>query len=270
MDIKIKILACVAPFGIAAAVGFTLLQPAVTEYQDKASNVEKKQQEKTELEGKLANRGKIQKEKKDLEDAIAALRGSVPKKPELDILNIDLEKMALDSGMDLVAIKQPGKDELKKAGIEDETSGSGSNIAKNKEALANKVKAAAAPAAAAASAAGAAVGSAAGAAGKAGKGKGAKEPSVAPDGGLLKNTLQVKLIGSYKNLMSFTQKLERYQRVVAISDMHVTMPKGEQNAVAATAKAATLPDESDLKEQDMPGDPNRLNVSMMLTTYYLP
>jgi Tfp pilus assembly protein PilO len=269
MDIKIKILACVAPFGIAAAVGFTLLQPAVTEFQDKDSNVKTKLEEKSDLERKLANRGKIQKEKKDLEDAIAALRGSVPKKPELDILNIDLEKMALDSGMDLVAIKQPGKDELKKAGLDDE-SGSGSNISKNKEALANKVKAAAAPAAAAASAAGAAVGNAAGAAAKAAKGKVAKEPSVAPDGGLLKTTLQVKLIGSYKHLMSFTQKLERYQRVVAISDMHVTMPKAESATASTSSKGAALPEESDLKETEMPGDANRLNVSLMLTTYYLP
>ncbi|HEY9792656.1 MAG TPA: hypothetical protein V6D22_19805 [Candidatus Obscuribacterales bacterium] len=263
MDFKMKIVCAVAPFGIAAAVGFSLLQPAFQDYTEKAQNVDTRKHDSEELTAKLADRGKIMKEKTELEAAIESLRGSVPKDPGLDILNIDLEKMALDSGLDLISITAPNKEVLKKAGIADDAEPTtlGSTMAKNKEALANKVKAAAAPASAAAAAI-AGAGS-----------KGAAAAKAPPDAGLAKNILQVKLLGSYSNLMTFTHKLETYQHVLAISDLHVSLPRGAKGTAALAAnpwQSKTLPDDSDINEADPPGDPDALNVTMMITSYYLP
>jgi Tfp pilus assembly protein PilO len=264
MDFKMKIVCAVAPFGIAAAVGFSLLQPAFQDYNEKAQNVETRKHDSEELTTKLADRGKIMKEKAELEAAINSLRGSVPKDPALEILDIDLEKMALESGLNLISITTPNKDTLKKAGLADDSSEPttlGQTMAKNKAALADKVKSAAAPASAAAAAI-------------AGSAKTAAAGSVPPDAGLSKNILQVKLMGSYNNLMTFTHKLETYQHVLAVSDLHVSLPKGHQGVAALGAQNTmaqkTLQDDMDLNETDAAGDPDSLNVALMITSYYLP
>jgi Tfp pilus assembly protein PilO len=260
MDIKIKILACVAPYGIAAAVGFAMVQPAWEEYSSKTTAVSEKKTEAEELTTKLSQRARIQKEKEELEAAIATLRDAVPSSPDQEVLTIDLEKMALESGLDVIAIKAPDAEELRKAGFAEETSGTptaGSNMAAGKQQLADKVKQTTAPVAAAA-------GAIAGAAAK------GPADSVSPDGGLAKNIVQIKLLGSYKSLMTFVHKLETYQRVVAVSELHATLPKAEKNAAATGKAQAQLPDETDVSEGDDQGNPELLNISLMLTTYYLP
>jgi Tfp pilus assembly protein PilO len=260
MDLKMKIVVTIAPFGIAGLVGFMYLQPAVSDYGDKTSNLDKKQQENKELTAKLTDHEKVKREKRELEAAIDALRGSVPRNPDMEILNIDLEKMALASGLDIMSLKLADKDLLKKAGLDDSasTTSSAASLAAGKAALASKVKGAADTAAAGATAAATAVASA---------GKGAHAAGVSTDAGLAKSTVQIKLMGDYKGLMTFVHKLETYQRVVAVSEVHATIPK---SSVSKEKMQVELPDESDFSDSDVQGDTSKMTMSMLLTTYYLP
>lgn len=272
MDVKTKMAVCVLPFVIAGGVGFALAYPAYNEYATKASAVEEKKTEAADLEGKLVNRNKVAKEKKDLDSTINQLRSSVPRRPDTELLNLDLEKMALESGLEMVAFKEADKDLKKRAGIpEEDTSADGTNMSKGKDKLAARVKNTVGAAGAAAAGAGAAVaGAAAGAAGaKAGAKPGAADAGKTPpppDAGLLKAIMQVKLIGDYKSLMTFVHKLETYQRVVAISEVKTTIPKASKDS----KKASELPDETEPNEDEAQGNPNQLNISLVLTAYYLP
>jgi Tfp pilus assembly protein PilO len=286
MDIKMKALVCFAPFGIAIAVGTSLAAPAYDQYNQRAANVDDKKKEVEELDQKLVNKNKIARQTVELQQAIDALRNAVPKYPDVELLAIDLEKMALESGLEVIAIKEPDKETLKKAGLEapePPPEAAGTNFTRGKEQLADRVKQTMAPAvnagaavtSAVADAAKPAAGAAAAAAGAAAAtapGAKAKKPGPPPDGGLLKNLVQIKLLGSYKNLMAFTHRLETYQRVVQISDLKASVPKGEQQQQTGTAtvKKPELPDEAEPGENDPQGDPERLNISMTLTTYYLP
>jgi Tfp pilus assembly protein PilO len=260
MDFKTRVIVAVIPFAIAALIGFLYLQPAISDYGDKSANAEKKKQENAELAAKLTDQDKVKKEKRDLEIAIEALRGSVPKKPDMEILNIDLEKMATDSGLDIISVRLADKETLKKSGLDESGPQTpGASLAAGKEKLANQVKGAAATAGAAAAGAGAAALKAAG-----GGAAGAGAPL---DAGVAKNTVQIKLIGDYRGLMTFVHKLETYQRVVAVSEVHASVPKANSKKDTGTPE---LPDEGDLGDGDNQGDPARMVMSMLLTTYYLP
>lgn len=267
MDVKTKGAIAAVPFLIAGAVGFSLAYPAYNEYATKAITVEEKKTEVADLDTKLVNRNKVATEKRELDSTIITLRASVPKSPDLELLNLDIEKMALDSGLEIIAFKEADKDQKKRAGVEEPPPGS--NISQGKDKLAERVKSTVGVAGAAAAGAGAAVAGAAGAAAgvPAKPGDPPAKASVPPDAGLLKALLQVKLIGDYKGLMAFTHKLETYQRVVAISEIKSVIPKLVKDAKKG---AAELQDETEPGDEDSLGNPNQLNISLVLTAYYLP
>lgn len=255
MDVKIKAVLAILPFGIAIAVGSSLAYPAYTDFTAKAQQVDDKKKEQDELQTKLTARARIQKEKVEMERDISALRDSVPKKAEVEMLNIDLEKMCVESGVDLVSFRSPTSEELKKSGAADPPPESaGTNMSKGKAALANKVKDTLAPVSGAAGAAAAAA-------------SGAKPKiSSSPDAGLSKFNMQIKVIGDYAGIMQLAKKLESYQRVIAIADLQTSVPKKEAN----TASKGELPDDAVPTESDEVGDYHRLNGTFMITAYYLP
>jgi Tfp pilus assembly protein PilO len=251
MDVRTKAIVCVLPFAIAGYLGFALAAPAITTWQEKSATLEAKKKEEEELKTKLLARAKLQKEKKEIETSIDSLRGAVPKKPELELLNIDLEKMATESGMEVISFKEPDGETLKKAGIEDKAPEAPS-MQKGKEAMANKVKAAMAPVT--------------GPAGAAAKAAGGATASADPDAGLAKVTMQVKVMGDYLGLMELVKKLETYQKVVAISSLEFHVPKKQETKKGVIE----LPDDVAPKEDDIQGNAKELQITFLLTSYYLP
>jgi hypothetical protein len=251
MDIKIKALAAIAPFAIAITVGSTLAYPAYQEYTVKQTTADEKKAEEEGLQQKLAGRTKLLSEKKLMEDSLQKLRGSIPKKPELELLNIDLEKMCQESGVDLVSFKEADHEQTKN--LEDDPS----KQLTSAQLLKNKVKGQAKTAAAASSNGGA--GATANGTGTAVAGAG--------DTGLSKVILAVKCIGDYASIEDLVHKLETYQRVVAITELKTGIPKKVE---AEKHKKLELPDDSTVAETEALGDYKRLNASFLLTTYYLP
>jgi Tfp pilus assembly protein PilO len=251
MDIKIKALLAIAPFAIAGTVGGTMAYPAYQDYSAKQTTLEEKKHEEEELQTKLAGKAKLLNEKKEMEAALEKLRGSIPKKPDLELLNIDLEKMCTESGMDLVSFKEADKEQLKSLGEEDPSAGKTSA-----QLLKDKIKGTAKTATAA---------SANGGEGSAGSGK--KGASATPDTGLSKVVASVKCIGDYAGLMDLVRKMETYQRVITISELKTGVPK---KVAADKNKKVELPDDGSLSDTEEAGDYRRLNVSFLVTTYYLP
>ncbi len=264
MNVKLKIVVAILPFGMAAAIGASLAAPAYDEYTLKAEQVAAKKAEQEDMSAKLAGQAKLQKQKKEIEASVAILRENVPKKPELEILNIDIEKMCTESNLDMVAFGEPNKEALKKAGLDEEE-----NAANAKK----KIQAAAKTAGAAAATSGAAVTAAAGSATPAAARTGAAAVKTngltTADAGLAKVTVQVKCIGDYAGLMDMVKKLETYQRVVTVSSLKATLPK-KVTKEGDKEKHPELPDENALTEADVQGDWKKMNISFLLTAYYLP
>ena len=249
MDIKVKIAAVLGLFVVAGGVGFSLAWPAYEEWTAKASQLEEKKNEESTLDTKLANSAKIQREKQETEAAIEALRGAIPKKPELEILNIDLEKMCKESNVDLVAFKEADTQTLKDAGLDDDTI----KMKTSAQALKDKIKGKVGTAQAASS-------------GGAAQAKKDKDDNTGT--GLSKLILSVKCIGDYADIMKLIRRMETYQRVVAITEVKASIPKLVK---AEKGKKLELPDiDQQPSETEEQGDYHRLNCSLLLTAYYLP
>lgn len=255
MDVKVKGLIAIAPFGIAIAVGTSLAMPAYTEFSDKSAQADERKVQQEELQTKLAGKAKIQREKKDIEDLIEKLRANVPKKPELELMNIDVEKMCDESDVDLISFGTPTKDDLQKAGVDDKML---EEAQKAKDKLKQGLKAAAT------AASGGGIQTAPTPPPKPGE---KKEES--PDAGLLKSWVQVKIIGDYAGIQKLCKKLETYQRTVNITQMKASVPKREKTIDMKNPKHE-LPDEAPLTEAEEQGDHRRLNATLLITAYYLP
>jgi Tfp pilus assembly protein PilO len=259
MDLKTKAVVAVLPFIGAIGVGASLAMPAYNDYTTKQQTVDEKKAEEEQLAEKLKGKTKLLSDKKLLEADVEKLRGSVPKKPDLEILNIDLEKMCRESNLDLISFKEAGKDQLKAAGMDEDPS-QGQTSA---QLLKNKIKAGARNA-------GGAAGSSTpggGSGGAAGSKKDKDAASASTDTGLSKVTMSVKCIGDYAALMEFVKKMETYQRVLAISELKASVPRKlniDKN------KKLELPDDAPATESEEQGDWRQLNISFLLTAYYLP
>lgn len=260
MNAKIKIALAIVPVLIAATVGATMAYPAYQDYTAKQQQVEEKKTEEEGLAAKLAGKSKLMKDKKLMEESLEKLRSSIPKKPEMELLNIDVERMCNESNIDLISLKDAEKDDFKKGGVEDPAA---TEALAASQALKNKIKGGVKAATAASSTTGA---------GAASTGVGGTAATAGASGntdtGLQKITLAVKCIGDYPSLMSLVRKLETYQRVVAISSVKTSVPKKENKT--ETKKKVELPDDQPPGESDEQGDYHRLNISFLLTSYYLP
>jgi hypothetical protein len=262
MNFKIKILVAVAPILIGVTVGATMAYPAYQDYTAKQQQVEEKKTEEEGLATKLAGKSKLMKDKKLMEEALEKLRSSIPKEAEMELLNIDLERMCDESGVDLVSLRDADKEDFKKAGMEEMPTEQTSA-----QLLKNKIKGGAKTAGAASAQTGAGAAST-GTGGAAAKGNAAA--SAAPDTGLQKISLAVRCIGDYPSLMALVRKLETYQRVVAITSLKTSVPKKETNKETKGKGKIELPDDAPPTENDEQGDYHRLNISFLLTAYYLP
>lgn len=216
MQTREKMIICAAGYLIAGALWFSVTSPALTDTATKTEDLNSKTKEHTDLKIKLSGLARLEKERQTLESEIDRLRGSVPKSPDIDILIIDLEKMCLDSGLDLVSIGEPDKEKLRAIeGADDAApapkvssviSGGG-----NKPPEPPKGPAAA----------------------------GAKKPQEVVETGLVKKFLQVNAQGSYAGCVELLKKLEAYERVIAITQVDV--------GFATEGKDVKAPDPNQLK-----------------------
>jgi hypothetical protein len=258
LDFKTKALICFMLVAGAGYVGFAMAMPAVQMSNEKQEAVDAKKQEHDDLQSKLRAFSKLTREKKELEGKIDALRGAVPKSPDLEILNLDLEKMCLDSGLEILAFKEASKEQKDKAGLAEAESpdAAGTNFSKGKQALANRVKGAMAPL------------TGAGAPGKPGAPGAKDQPAADPDAGLAKITMQVRVYGDYLGVLALMKKLETYQRVVAIQQIESFAPLIPTDA--GKKGKLGLPEDAIPPENAPIGDWKHLNTSFLLTAYYLP
>lgn len=236
MSPLIKIVICIAPFLIAAYVGFSMLQPSIEEAGLRETEVNEKKAEAETLQRKISDESKMQAKQKQLEADIASLRDSVPKSPDMDLFTIDLEKMCKEAGMDLISIGPSKVDP--NAPVEDKSS----KLKKSQDKLKNALKATGTDA----------------------KASDKDEEDAPPANELEETSRQVVVTGDYNGLQKLVHELETYQRVIKINDITSRVPKKE------TGKEIKLPDEAIPSENEPVGNPNMLYISMNLTTYYLP
>lgn len=259
MQTREKILICALPFALAAVMWFGVTSQAVTDWQAKEQELKEKAKEQIVLKSKIASLNKLKNDQKSLELDIETLRSSVPKTADIDLLMIDLEKMCLDSGLDLVRLQPPGKDKMKEIAQEDkeqkaaaEAGGKlslgGANKAaalggpktedkdadKDKDKDKEKDK-------------------------KPKRGRKPKEkekPVLTPEqeAGLSTVLIEVQVSGDYPSFVEFMKRLESYQRVIGINQIEIDLPDLT---------------ESDKKKQRIELNKN-LQIGFLLTTYYLP
>lgn len=256
MQTREKILICALPTVLAAVMWFAVTSQAVTDWQAKDQELKDKSKEQVVLKSKIASLNKLKNDQKRLEVDIESLRASVPKSADIDLLMIDLEKMCLESGMDLVSVQPPGKDKLKEIAQEDKEQQAAAN-AGGKLSLGGKNKAAALG------------GPNADDKDKdkdkdkkdkkaKGKSKVKEKPKevLTPEqeAGLSTVLVECTVTGDYPSFVELMKRLESYQRVIGISQIAIDLPEIS---------------DSDKKKQKIELNKN-LAIAFLLTTYYLP
>lgn len=260
MQLREKILVCALPFALAAVMWFAVTSQAVTDWQAKDQELKDKSKEQVVLRSKINNLNKLKNDQKKLEVDIEALRASVPKSPDIDLLMIDVERMCHESGMDLVSVRPPAKDKLKEIAQEDkeqqqalEKSGGKLSLGgknktaamsgpdKDKEAETDKDKS-----------------KDKNKKDKKGKPKPKEKPKevLTPEQEAGLNTLLVEcsVTGDYPSFVELMKKLEAYQRVIGINQLEIDLPEMSS---------------TDKKKMQVELNKN-LAISFLLTTYYLP
>lgn len=252
MQTREKILTCALPSVLAAVMWFGVTSQAVTDWQAKDQELKDKDKEQVVLKSKIASLNKLKNDQKRLEVDIEALRASVPKAADIDLLMIDLEKMCLESGMDLVSVQPPGKDKLKEIAQEDKEQQALSNTG-SKLSLGGRNKAAALS------------GPKADDKDKDKKDKKGKAKAkvkekpkevLTPEqeAGLSTILVECTVTGDYPSFVELMKRLESYQRVIGINQIEIDLPEDS---------------DSDKKKQKIELNKN-LEITFVLTTYYLP
>jgi Tfp pilus assembly protein PilO len=221
-------------YGLAILVFGLLVYPALTEESAKVADLAQHRKQKEQLDIKLKEKLRIDKEKQTLVADIASLRNAVPKEANIDLLLIDLERLAKQANVDLIGFETPGTEDVKETHkeinqmLED---------LKDKQAAKPKPKDAkpAAPAA------------------------GAKPADIGSELGLKQIDKEVYVTGDYSSMVQFVRNIEAYERVMGVSHVVIAVPKEEAKADAdkASERAKKL----------------KLNQPVMcflLSVYYLP
>ncbi len=236
MDPRVKALIVVLPLLIAAYVGFSLLMPALDESGAKDKAIEEKRVERDGYDTKIKAGSQVSAKQNQLNKEIAALRDSVPKAPDIDLLTIDLEKMCKDAGMNMVAIQGPKSDGNTPAPKAVE-----STTTKKQDKLKNLLKGNATDSSASTAAA-----------------------NTGGKGELEQSTKQLIVTGDFNGLEKLVHELETYQRVVKIDNINFHLSK------KPTGKDKVKIDDQTPSEGDEVGNPDLMFITLDITTYYLP
>ncbi len=203
-------------YGLAILVFAMGVYPCINEESEKMVTLAQHRQQKEQLDAKLKDKFKIDREKHALEADIASLRNAVPKAPNVDLLLIDLEKLANEANVDLVAFETPGQEELKESQKEMseilEDLKSKQQKPKAKEAKETKPAPAAKPA------------------------------DVGSELGLKQIDKEVYVTGNYASMVQFIRNIEAYERVMGVSHVVIVVPKegSKEENDKATERAKKL------------------------------
>ena len=218
-------------YGLAAVVLGLLVYPCITEESAKLVDLAQHRQQKEQLDLKLKDKQRIEREKQTLVSDIASLRNAVPKTPNLDLLLIDLEKLAVQANVDMIGVETPTSEDLKASQKEmgemlEDIKG-GPQKPKVKEVKPTPVA--------------------------------AKPADVGSELGLKQIDREVYITGNYASMVQFIRNIEAYERVMGVSHVVIVQPskeaKGETDKASDRAKKLKL---------------NQPVMCFLLSVYYLP
>ncbi len=246
MNRRTRMLIVFGPLAVSATGALALTYPAFLDSQHEHEELAKQEIELQEVKGKLTDKASADASHKALQEDINSLRNEVPHAPYLDLLLLDLERMALASRVDIISVeKQDEKgannqtpadgadlEVLEAAGLKDRKV----NLPAPLQNLSNQVQ---------------------------GQGQNkAKDENKGPEQnnmGVKQLSRRVYITGDYNSLIDFMKRMEAYQRVLSVNSLSIALassPNG-QNKSAAGEKAQKL-------KLSQPV------LSFMLNIYYLP
>lgn len=231
MNSRTRLIIVLGPLLISLTAAFALVYPTFLEWQAAKEELGKQETELRDLQGKLAEKAGLDSSHKTLEADINGLRNEVPRAPYLDLLMLDLERMANAAGVDIISVEKLEEKSNAAAadGADLETLNSAGVLVKDNKLLdKNKVE------------------------------KDKKE-AAANSMGVKQITRRLYLTGNYSDLISFMKRLESYQRVLSVKELDVAIaarPDGQSQS-PATQKAQKL-------------KLNQPVLSFLLNVYYLP
>jgi Tfp pilus assembly protein PilO len=221
------------PLALGLTVAFALTYPAYLDSEREHGELATKKKEYQEIALKVSERDRLDSLKHALESDINSLRNAVPKAPYVDLLMLDLERMATESKVNILALEQPDKQNQAESNDLEEL------MIKGKDKLA-KIPPVIRPLAATAT--------------------GAKAAEAPNQLGLKQVTKRLFITGEYKDMIAFVKHLETYQRVLTLKELTVATANASDNP---TAKNAAFERAQKLKL-------NTPVMSFILNVYYLP
>jgi Tfp pilus assembly protein PilO len=239
MSRSMQIIICSLPYVITVFLLIGFVQPAWDMSSRSQSELQTLTIEFDRLAKKVKEKEVLIEQKHQLDQDIQRMRASVPARPDMDILLIDMERLSAESGTDLIAI-EPADDKKKEKG---------ENLM---DSIIAEVGGKLAPAAA-----------------KPGTSAKVRQPAIAtkPEEASTQNVLGIQHIerrvyvsGSYGELMNFLKRLEAYQRIVGIRNLIVAMPENSEKEMLKTMAS----DKGKSLELDQPV------MTFLMSVYYLP
>ncbi|HEY9683908.1 MAG TPA: hypothetical protein V6C86_20160 [Oculatellaceae cyanobacterium] len=231
MTPRTKVLLLVMLGLMVFAIGYAGIFPAYSEMQQRSTELKERRDENQQYLNKLAARAKADAERHSLESQIKALRNSVPKQPELELVMLDIERMCHDCDVDLIGVEDMDPDTLARLQSEHKTkTNDANNIFKPITALAPSLPF-----------------------GPKNDKKGT-ENNEQPTFKQL--TKQVYLTGDYEGFLKVMRKMESYQRVIGMNNILIAVPSKDAKD-PSSVKAERLK----IKQPIM---------SFLLSIYYLP
>lgn len=214
--------------------------PAYLDSQRLHEELKQKEDELKSLQDKLTERASVDQNHKTLESEIQSLRNEIPQAPYLDLLMLDVQRMADAAEIDIIAVEKP--DERNSGGVETSVDAADLEVleagrGKNQQ---NKILNQS---------------SNQNSQNKPGEPKTEERNAM----GVKQMTRRLYLTGDYGKLIQFMKRLESYQRVLSVNQLSVAMAGGPglQNKSPAGERAQKLK----LKQPVM---------SFLLNIYYLP
>ncbi len=210
-----------------------LTYPAYLDAEREQTELTTKKKEYQTIVAKMAERDRLGNLKRGLESDINSLRNAVPKAPYLDLLMLDLERMARVSNVQILALEQPAKEN----GATESNDLEDMMLSGGKTATAIKPLPVFRPT----------------------PGTTAKAAEAPNPLGLKQISKRLFVTGEYQNIIAFVKHLESYQRVIALKDLSVAIaaPDNSATKTAAGERAQKL-------KLDRP------IMSFLLNVYYLP
>jgi ABC-type multidrug transport system fused ATPase/permease subunit len=244
MTVRTKILLVILTFVLTLFVGSSFAYPAFLEEQGQAAEIKNSSEELALLSAKLNKHSEEEKRTLSLKGQIEFLRNAVPKDPELDLLVLDLEKMCAKSDVDLVSVEAPEQEALQKLTSSSQDVKEVLNANQGKSLGSKSLK------------------QSFGETSEANNNNNQKNVANKEEdqsNGLKETIKQVYITGTFQAMLDFLDQLEKYERVVGISQLSIGIPEKESGTRAskASAKANKLSLEQPL-------------MCFLLRVYYLP